>query len=162
MREAELYAPMVRGAADEGWVLFHPQEGAAKAPFDLCGVVTAYVTFGGRDAAMRAVGVAVACEVKLVDRQPREGEFPWRLLEAHQRTWIETYAGAGSVSLVALCGPAHDMVVYVVGPGPVVVGSAPLEWRRLPDRFTGWGTILSLWAARAPSEAKAGGADSPQ
>lgn len=129
MREGDLYKPMIDGAAAEGWTLFHPQEGAQKAPFDLCGIVkrqpyiiqsigrggSSYVTMD--EAYIRSqengvqvpvdpsfcFGQAVAIEVKKVDGPwSPTATVPWSALLTHQVWWLKCYAGAGGLALVAI------------------------------------------------------------
>lgn len=153
MREADLYAPMIAGAAEDGWVLFHPQEGSAKAPFDLCGVAPHVLILR-----MRKFGIGVAAEVKLVDKLPGRGKpLPWRLFATHQRTWLEAFAGAGGAAFAVLTerGDPFRTIVYVLRPGQFdisvnVMHSTELKFEHKPDRLVGWRDAILLWASEGP------------
>lgn len=91
MREGDLYAPIIRGAMSEGWLLYRLTEGINKAPADIAGCIP-----GGR---------ACLVEVKLDKakniRRP-ETAFPWHLFETHQITWMQNYTGTGGLSIALI------------------------------------------------------------
>ena len=167
MKEVELYAPMVRGAAGVGIKMFHPQEGAAKAPCDLVGVAplhaladddyTVDYILWHPPAHRNDVGVAIAIEVKQIDRHPgRPGEvLPWGLFASHQKTWLREFAEAGAISLAVIWyAPARELIAYILKPGAgfaegtfcAEIPHTTLQKLTTPDRFVGWNTVISLWA----------------
>jgi len=163
MREADLYAPIIRGAHKVGVTLWHPQESSGKAPFDLAGIVSmtqSLVPKSKDEPTVMAFGLAVAAEVKLVKAPPRiEGEpIPWRDFRPHQVTYLKEYAKAGGLSLAMIYYEAvADLVCYVLKGEEDFLLDLPSTCLRhthmksvsgvepLPY-YEGWERIALLWA----------------
>jgi len=94
--ERSLYAPLVKGAMQDGILLWRVSDGGyGKKPFDLCGI-------GPR-------GLALGIEVKASDRLVP----PERLLAEHQLIWLRCYEGFGGIGLCLVYNTStKTMVAY--------------------------------------------------
>ena len=90
MREADLYAPIIKGANSEGMFLFRIADGTfGKKPYDIAGFTSS--------------GVAVGIEVKLVRRFPDyDQKIPKSIFSPHQIVWLNNLSARLGLAVVVL------------------------------------------------------------
>lgn len=136
MNENALYAQIIEGALQEGWLLYRVRDSQdGRQPFDLSGLAP-----GGRGAGV---------EVKVLRPRPVEIVTLDQLdLRANQRNWLCAYSRQGAYALVLCYREEHDdlQVVRVVTRWagttelnfPDVVGTL---LRGANDYFVGWSVL---------------------
>lgn len=139
--ERSLYAPIVNGARDEGWVLTRIPDGSiGKNCFDIIGAC--------------AMGYGVGMEVKVAPEPVAASQrLPKKLFREHQITYLNMFAELLHAWALPVLYAASDHTLYVYELAD------PESWKRpsgdlLIGRLTRQGGVFTGWEALAGHSVK--------